>query len=173
MIKMFRERMHHGMMRERAYNLKEIVDFLGINKDWDVADLGAGDGYFSKEFLKYARSVTAIDIDIDCCSDELKEMGIKTIKADLCKYSVGKYHLLFMANVYHGLRRSCRESILNNMAKMSLKYIAILDFNEKRLFGPPFRVKKEEVIDDFLSVGFKVVKIKDLEFHYLILFEKS
>jgi len=78
-----------------------------------------------------------------------------------------------MANVYHGLRRSCRESILNNMAKMSLKYIAILDFNEKRLFGPPFRVKKEEVIDDFLSVGFKVVKIKDLEFHYLILFEKS
>lgn len=166
------EKMHHGgKMRERAYNLNEIVEFLGIRRDWDVADLGAGDGYFSREFVKYAGSVTAIDID-DTYFPEMQALGIKTVKADLCTYSEGKYHLLFMANIYHGLRRTCRDALIKNIENMCSGYLAVLDFNEKRLFGPPFRVKKEEVIQDFSSVDFRVLKVKDLEFHYLILFEK-
>ncbi len=164
-----KERFHHG---RRMYDLKEIVNFLGINKNMDVADLGAGDGYYSREFIKYAKSVTAIDID-DFYFQEMQSMGIRTVKADLCSYSEGEFDLLFMANVYHGLRRSCREDLLKNMKKMSRRYIAIMDFNEKRLFGPPFRVKKEEVIQDMDAIGFKLVKAHDLEYHYIILFERA
>ena len=163
-----RERFHRGM---RIYNPKQIVDFLGINSDMEIADLGAGDGFYSKEFVKYAKSVTAIDID-DSYFQDIQSYGIKTIRADLCNYSEGQYDLLFMANVYHGLRRSCKESLLQNMKKMSRKYIEIMDFNEKRLFGPPFRVKKEEIIEDMESINFKFKKGLDLEYHYVLLFEK-
>ncbi|PMP74450.1 MAG: hypothetical protein C0180_04060 [Aciduliprofundum sp.] len=164
-----RERFHRGI---RIYDLGSIIDFLGINGDMDVADLGAGDGYYSREFVKRARSVTAIDID-DSYFQDLQSLGIKTVRADLCSYSQGSFDLLFMANVYHGLRRTCRENLLKNMEKMSRRYIAIMDFNEKRLFGPPFRVKKEEVISDMQQIGFRPLKTLDLEYHYIILFERA
>ncbi|MGC8564926.1 MAG: class I SAM-dependent methyltransferase [Thermoplasmata archaeon] len=168
--------MHHGMhhgqrMRESAYDLKEIIDFLEIKKDWDVVDLGAGDGYFSKEFIRYAKSVTAVDID-STYFNEMNSYGIKTIKADLCTFAEGSYDLVFMANVYHGLRRECKENILENIKKMSKKYFAIMDFNDVRLFGPPMRVKKEEVIQDLERYGFKFYKEKDLKYHYILVFEK-
>lgn len=167
--------MHHGhggRMRDSAYDLKEIIDFLDIKREWDVADLGAGDGYFSKEFIKYAKSVTAVDID-PTYFDDMNALGIKTIKADLCSFASGSYDLIFIANVYHGLRHECRENILENIKKMANKYVAVMDFNELRLFGPPMRVKKEELISDFEAYGFKLYREKDLKYHYLLIFEKS
>ncbi|MDP8011517.1 MAG: class I SAM-dependent methyltransferase [Thermoplasmata archaeon] len=173
---MFDEKMHFrhhhgGRMRDSAYNIKEIIDFLEIKNDWEIADLGAGDGYFSKEFVKYAKSVTAIDID-NSYFDEMNSLGIKTIKADLCKFDQGKYDLTFMANVYHGLRLECKENLLENIRKITKKYFAIMDFNELRMFGPPMRIKKDEVIKDLESQGFKLYKEKDLKYHYLLVFEK-
>lgn len=172
------QHMHHGMhhghgrrMRESAYDLNEIVKFLDIQNDWDVADLGAGDGYFSKEFIKYAKSVTAVDID-DTFFNEMNSLGIKTIKADLCKFSEGNFDLIFIANVYHGIRMECKDSFLNNIKNMAKKYVAIMDFNELRMFGPPMRVKKEDVIKDMAKYGFVIYKEKDLKYHYLLIFEK-
>jgi hypothetical protein len=98
--------------------------------------------------------------------------GIKTVRADLCEPQEGRYDLVFMSNVYHGLRRQCGEAVLSNFERMSRRYVAIMDFNEKRLFGPPFRVKKEDIIDDMEKHEFKLVKSKDLKFHYLLLFIK-
>jgi tRNA A58 N-methylase Trm61 len=42
----------HTHIRQGAYDIKEIVEFLGINKEWDVADLGAGDGFFQKNLQR-------------------------------------------------------------------------------------------------------------------------
>ncbi|MGC8557911.1 MAG: class I SAM-dependent methyltransferase [Nitrososphaeria archaeon] len=161
----------HNHMRQRAYDIKEIVEFLGIDKEWDIADLGAGDGVFSREFAKVARTVIAYDIN-DKYFNEMQNEGIKTVKADLCEPQEGKYDLVFMSNVYHGLIRRCSEAVLSNFERMSKKYVAIMDFNEKRLFGPPFRVKKEEIIGDMEKHGFELIKSKELEFHYLLLFRR-
>ncbi len=174
---MFDERMygrHHGhgaRMRDKAYDINEIMDFLEIKRDMDVADLGAGDGYFSKEFIKFAKSVTAIDID-NTYFKEMNELGIKTVQSDLCKYSEGSFDFTFMANVYHGLRLGCKESLLKNIEKITKKYFAIMDFNEARMFGPPMRVSKDEVIKDLEKHGFRLLKEKDLKYHYLLVFEK-
>jgi len=36
----------HDRMKHAVYDIKEIIDFLGIHNEWNVADLGVGDGFF-------------------------------------------------------------------------------------------------------------------------------
>jgi hypothetical protein len=103
----------------------------------------------------------------------LQKAGVKTIRADLCRGQDGIYDLLFMANVYHGIRRACKDAILNNFKMMTRKYVAIMDFKEDTFFGPPFKIKKEEVISDMEKHGFTLVRSKDLRFHYITLFKKQ
>ncbi|MGC8593407.1 MAG: class I SAM-dependent methyltransferase [Nitrososphaeria archaeon] len=162
---------HHGGHGMFAYDINEIVEFLDIKEGMKVADLGAGDGRFSYAFKEKGAIVYAFDVD-DYYFKDMQAKGINTVKANLCKGINGDFDLVFMANVYHDLVRECKESILESL-KIIAKSIAILDFNEKRLFGPPWRVKKEEAIEDMKKIGFELVKQKDLPYHYLLLFNKK
>jgi len=162
---------HHGGYNRFAYDINEIIDFLDLNEGMKVADFGAGDGRFSYAFKEKGAVVYAFDAD-DYYFKEMEEKGIKTIKINLCEKIDGEFDLVFMANVYHDLVRECKDSILENLKRIT-KLIAILDFNEKRVFGPPWRIKKEEVINDMKKIGFELVKQKDLTYHYLLLFNKK
>ncbi len=161
---------HHGL-RRFAYDVNEVVDFLEIKPGMRVADLGAGDGYFSKAFKEKGAEVYAFDID-DYYFEEMQKQGIKTVKADLCGEIEGSFDLAFLANVYHDLAYECRSSILNNLKRVAKK-VAILDFKEGVPFGPPWKIKKEEVIKDLEGAGFELEKEKDLRFHYLLVFKKK
>ncbi len=168
-------RKHGARMRDSAYNVDEIVTFLGIQQGDKVLDLGAGDGFFSKEFKKITDDVTALDIDDEYFND-LEKLGIKTIKEDICNYDEGHYNLIFIANVYHGIRNMCREKLLENLNKMAKKYVAIVDFNpERTMFGPPssIRISKEKIIEEFQQKGFKLLKEKYLKYHYLLIFNRD
>jgi 16S rRNA A1518/A1519 N6-dimethyltransferase RsmA/KsgA/DIM1 with predicted DNA glycosylase/AP lyase activity len=165
-------RKHGAGMRDSAYNVEEIVEFLGIKQGDNVLDLGAGDGFFSKEFKKITDNVTALDIDGEYFN-ELEKLGIKTIKSDICEYHDGLYDMIFIANVYHGIRNVCKDKLLENLNKMAKKYVAIVDFNpERTMFGPPssIRISKEKIIEEFQQHNFKFVKEKDLKYHYILIF---
>lgn len=162
---------HHGRNSTFAYDINEIVNFLEIKEGMKVADLGAGDGRFSYAFKEKGAVVYAFDVD-DYYFKEMQEKGINTVKKNLCEGIDGEFDLVFMANVYHDFVRECKGSILESL-RLVAKSVAILDFNEKRLFGPPWRVKKEEAIADMNKIGFELVKQKDLQYHYLLLFKKK
>ncbi|MGC8584673.1 MAG: class I SAM-dependent methyltransferase [Thermoplasmata archaeon] len=163
---------HHENRRNASFDLDEIINFMEPDSNMEIVDLGAGDGYFSMSFLNKYKSVTAVDI-YDGFFNKLNELGIKTIKADLCNFDQGSWDVSFMANVYHGLRRDCRENLLNNIYSITKKYFFILDFNPNvDFFGPPFKLKKETVISDLNSAGFRYIKDRDLKYHYIIKFEK-
>ncbi|MGC8580783.1 MAG: hypothetical protein ACP5MW_00335 [Thermoplasmata archaeon] len=130
---MHRHHWYGALMRPNAYDIKEIMGFLEIKKEWDIVDLGC-DGFFSKGFFKYGKSFTAIDINPTYFT-ELNKLGIITKKANLCNFSEGGYDLTFMSNVYHGSRQGCKESVIKAIGNITKKYFAIMDFNEKRLFG--------------------------------------
>ncbi|MGC8496704.1 MAG: class I SAM-dependent methyltransferase [Thermoplasmata archaeon] len=168
-------RKHGARMRDSAYNVDEIVKFLEIKQGDKILDLGAGDGFFSKELKKITNNVTALDIDDEYFS-ELEKLGIKTVKEDICKYDYGLYDLIFIANVYHGIRNMCKEKLLENLNKIANKYVAIVDFNpERAMFGPPssIRISKEKIIEEFQQHNFKLVKEKDLKYHYLLIFKRD
>ncbi|MCL5976042.1 MAG: class I SAM-dependent methyltransferase [Candidatus Parvarchaeota archaeon] len=154
---------------------KSIIDFLDIKKGYSIIDIGGRDGFFSKKMLEKSENVTVLDLN-DIYFDELKQAGIKTVKADICDYSSGSFDLVFMSNVYHDLVQECRDKALKNINKIAKRYIAILDFKpEDTMFGPPvsIRLSKDKVINDMKSIGFKLVKEKELKFHYLLLFERE
>lgn len=156
-------------------NDKTIIDFLDIKKEYRIIDVGGRDGFFSKKMLEKTNDVTVLDLN-DMYFDELEKAGIKTIKADICDYSSGSFDLVFMSNVYHDLVQECGDKALKNISKIAKRYIAILDFKpEDTLFGPPIsiRLSKERVISDMQSIGFKLVKERELMYHYLMLFERK
>lgn len=154
---------------------KSIIDFLEIKKGYSIIDIGGRDGFFSKKMLEKTDNVTVLDLN-DIYFDELKKVGIKTVKEDICDYSAGSFDLVFMSNVYHDLVQECHDKALKNINKIAKRYIAILDFKpEDTMFGPPvsIRLSKDKVINDMKSIGFKLVKEKELKFHYLVLFERE
>ncbi|MGC8533742.1 MAG: class I SAM-dependent methyltransferase [Candidatus Parvarchaeum sp.] len=156
-------------------NDKTIIDFLNIKRGHSVIDIGGRDGFFSKKMLEKTDDVTVLDLN-DMYFGELKQAGIKTIKADICDYSSGSFDLVFMSNVYHDLMQECNEKALENIGKIAKRYIAVLDFKpEDTMFGPPvsIRLSKEKVEEDMKSIGFKLIKEKELRYHYLLLFERK
>jgi len=164
---------HHGQRRMLEESM--VLDFLdeALRGSCSVIDLGCGDGYFTKMFLKKCSKVACADLD-DTHFGELSSMGIETFKADICTFNQGTYDLVFMSNVFHDLVRSCGESFYENLRQLSRKYVAILDFKLDTPFGPPkfVRIPKEKVIEILQPWGFRFVKEKDLGTHYFLLFEK-
>ncbi|MCL4396937.1 class I SAM-dependent methyltransferase [Candidatus Parvarchaeota archaeon] len=154
---------------------RNIVDFLEIKNGYSIIDIGGRDGFFSKKMLEKTNDVSVLDLN-DMYFDELKQAGIKTIKADICDYSSGSFDLVFMSNVYHDLVQECGNKALKNINKIAKRYIAILDFKpEDTMFGPPvsIRLSKEKVIADLESIHFKLLKEKELKYHYFLFFERE
>ncbi len=164
---------HFGNHRRRNFDENAIIEFFDLPENCSVLDLGCGDGFFTRMFLKKCKDVTDVDLD-DSNFEELNRMGIKTYRSDICNFNQGKYDLIFMSNVYHGLAWDCNESFYRNLHEMSKKYLSILDFKMETMFGPPksIRIPKEKIIENFESHGFKFIKEKDLNTHFLLLFEK-
>jgi len=165
---------HFGQHRRRNSDENAILEFFDFSENCSLLDLGCGDGFFTKMFLKRCRNITGVDLD-DSYFEELQKVGIMTYRSDICSFNQGKYDIIFMSNVYHDLAWKCDGSFYKNLYEMSKKYLAILDFKMETAFGPPKRIRlpKERIIENFESHRFKFVKEKDLNTHFLLLFEKA
>lgn len=160
-----------GGMRNASFNEDEIIGFLGIKEHMSVLDLGAGDGFFAKMFVNIGAEVTAVDRNSEYFED-MNDLGIATKKGDICTFDEGKYDLVFIANVLHDL--DCHATLPNNLSKMVKNELAILEFKEDTPFGPPsdIRLSPEDVGGIFEPAGFKLIKQKELKYHYIMLFRK-
>ncbi|MEM3019775.1 MAG: class I SAM-dependent methyltransferase [Candidatus Micrarchaeaceae archaeon] len=158
-----------GRMRNASFNEDEIIGFLGIKEHMSVLDLGAGDGFFAKMFVNRGAEVTAVDRNSKYFED-MNDLGIATKKGDICTFDEGKYDLVFIANVLHDL--DCHATLPSNLLKMVKNELAILEFKEDAPFGPPsdIRLRPEDVEGIFEPAGFKLVKQKELRYHYIMLF---
>lgn len=153
----------------------KAITLLSIKNNESVIDIGGRDGFYAKHILSLTNNVTVLDLN-DAYFEELENEGIKTIKADICEYSIGSYDIVFMANVYHDLVNECGLKALENIEKIVRKKIAILDFKpEASEFGPPLsiRLDKKRVINDMKKINFKMVREEDFISHYFLLFERN
>lgn len=167
-------RRFHG---RRPFDIDDeaVVNFLDISKGMKVLDVGGADGYYSVKIAARGADVTLIDAH-DYNFKELNKVGIKTIVKDFCSFNDSKFDLIFMAHVYHDLFHLCDGRTLENISKITGRYVANLDFTKEDFgFGPPvsMRLEKGEVVKHMKSIGFRLKKDMDIPYHYVQLFERE
>lgn len=158
-------------MRKDSFNDDEIMEFIGVGKGMSVLDLGTGDGFFAKMFADRNAAVTAVDKN-DQYFDDMNDAGVSTKKADICGFNEGTYDIVFMANVLHDL--DCKDAVAKSIYSMDKGILAIIEFKRDAPFGPPvdIRLSPEDVSSIFKAAGFKQSRMKELRYHYIMVFEK-
>jgi predicted methyltransferase len=170
---------------------KAVIAALKLKRNENVADIGAGSGYFS---FRIARAVPggkvyAIDISpgmlayINNKTKRERITNIKTIRSTTNDPSIPRnVSMVFMCDVLHMVsdRTSDRASWLKKLGdevKRGTKLV-IIDYKMGKLpVGPPERIKipADKVISMAENAGFKLLR-KDtgmLPYQVYFLFEKS
>lgn len=164
-----------------------VVDSLGLKLGDEVADLGAGSGYFT---IRLAREVGAtgkvyaVDLDpklleyIERRAKEEQLENIQTILADPNDPKLGSnsVDLIFICDVLHHINdRAIYYPLLSRALRPSGRLVNI-DFHKRKLpVGPPeeMKIDRKEMIKEVEPAGFNLAKEFDfLKYQYFLVFER-
>jgi len=166
---------------------EEVIDKLELKLGDDVADLGAGSGYFT---VRLARAVGpsgrvyAVDTDprmlayIERRAEEDQLDNIQTILADPDDPKLGSasVDLIFLCNVLHHISNRGRYYPLLAEALKPGGRLVNIDFHKRKSpLGPPVeeRIAKKDVVKEVRPAGFRLVKEFDfLKYQYFLVFER-
>jgi len=162
--------------RKELMPIDKVSDFLCIDSDTLIADVGCGVGYFSIPFSNIAREVYAVDIS-EIMINELKirvsQENIRILLGDFSSFlDEDSLDIFFTSTVIHEL--DDLSDFTNNAYKCVKKggYIAYLDFMKKEMpFGPDYdkRVSSDDLMSLFKSMGMTDIEMITLsETYYLV-----
>lgn len=159
----------------------EVIEALGLKPDADVADIGAGTGYFSTRLAHMVPKgrVYAVDTEPDMVkylTERAKRAGLKNlipVKATPSDSLLPrKVDVAIMVDVYHHIDN--RTDYFRKLAG-SLKpggRVAIVDFRMDSPEGPPkeVRMPPDRIKAEMKSAGYDLVKEYDFlpKQHFLI-----
>lgn len=163
-----------------------VIDSLGIKLGDDVADLGAGSGYFTTRLAQVVGptgNVYAVDVDpqmlayIERRAKEEQLENLQTILAEPHDPKLGSssVDLIFICNTLHHI--SAREKYYPLLAQ-ALKpggRLVDIDFQKRDSpVGPSLEVRlaRKDVIKELEAAGFRLIKEFDfLKYQYFLVFE--
>lgn len=164
----------------------QVLEALGLRPGQDVADIGAGTGYFSVRFAQAVGpggQVFAVDIDqglIDHLNERAKDAGLSNLKAVLAAPDdplLGKKSLdiVFVCDVIHHVQdRQGYFAKLSGALRPGGR-LAIVDFYKRETpVGPPVAMKiaREDLISELREAGFVLAQAFDfLPHQYFLVFE--
>lgn len=165
---------------------EDVIARLDLKPGDEVADLGAGSGYFT---LRMAREVGptgrvyAIDTDpamlefIEKRAEEEELENIQTVLADPDNPKLGSesVDLIFICDVLHHISNRQRYyPLLARALKLGGRLVNI-DFHKRKLpVGPPeeMKIAKKDIIREAGPAGFHLVKEHEfLKYQYFLVFE--
>jgi ubiquinone/menaquinone biosynthesis C-methylase UbiE len=171
---------------------ESVLFEAGLKVGQNVADLGAGSGFYALAAAKIVGSEGAVHVadvkesSLDHVVAEARMHGhksIKTYRCDLdeneirsCKLPEGQCHMVILANILHEVENR------NNLLKHSYEMLqtggrlVVVDWNKTTsYFGPPAekRISEEEAKKLVTGSSFKFIKnlIAD-DYHFALVFEK-
>jgi predicted methyltransferase len=167
-------------LREKAVKLPEILDALGISAGSRVADVGAGEGFFTARMAKKvgpAGRVYAVDIDDKFAIPKLKELVEKQSLANVSvihsepadpKLPSGGLDAALMVIVYHEVEpyREMLTHVLESL-KPGGRFVVVDNMPHKTMSRPRADQTKNHVLSpevaelEFRTVGFEVVARRD------------
>jgi arsenite methyltransferase len=158
----------------------EVVTALGIKATDDVADIGAGTGYFARRFARHASRVYAVDIDENLLAIVRKDApaNLTTVLAapDDPRLPERSVDIIFFCDVLHHIHNRGGYYLKLARALKPGGRIVVIDFYKRPLpVGPPpsMKLAEQEVIAELGDAGFALVKRLDiLPYQYYLFFER-
>ncbi|MEA3255283.1 MAG: class I SAM-dependent methyltransferase [Candidatus Altiarchaeota archaeon] len=177
------------MFNRKASNPKsrpdEILNALALQPGQNIADIGAGGGYFTLRFADAVGGggrVYAVDTNpefLEFIRDNAKEKGLSNVETihatgNTLNLPEKSSDLVFMRNVYHHL--SNRTEYFRNL-RGALKpggKVVVIDyknqgfFSFRRFFG--HHTPKETIMDELNDAGYDLMQEHDIlpEQHFLV-----
>lgn len=164
-----------------------VIESLRIRPGDDVADLGAGSGYFTIRLAQVVGpggKVYAVDVDpqvleqIEHRAQEQQLDNIQTILADPQDPKLGSssVDLIFICNTLHHIsKREQYYPLLARALKLGGRLVDI-DFQKRSLpVGPSTEMKiaKTDAIKELEAAGFRLEKeFRFLRYQYFLVFER-
>jgi predicted methyltransferase len=174
--------------RDEWQKPEEVVKSINLKPGDVVADIGAGNGYFTKYFVK-AVSPGGKALGLEIISSPVKYMKYvadklesniyeaRLIKPDDPELEPGSVDVVFLCIAYHDMKIN-RVDYFKRLSKSLKKNgrVVIVDWYNKSL-GPPVpqrvghTLSKEVVIEEFREAGYKLTQDKDfLQYQYYLEF---
>lgn len=145
-----------------------------------IADLGCGEGYYCDFFRVYASRLYCVDIDEAAIEEVRRRFGnygnITILNEDIISTSIpsDSVDLAFMSNVFHDIED--KEAVVkevNRILKPGGRLI-IIEFKKDVMFGPPFKLRPEEVEQYFNKWGFIREDYAEVSpYHYMLVLKKA
>ena len=169
----------------------QVLEALGLRPGQDVADIGAGTGYFSVRFAEAVGpggKVFAVDIDqglIDHLNERAKDAGLSNLEAVLAApwlwalddplLSEKSLDIVFVCDVIHHVQdRQGYFAKLSGALRPGGR-LAIVDFYKRETpVGPPVAMKiaREDLISELREAGCVLAQEFDfLPHQYFLVFE--
>ncbi len=166
----------------------EVVKALALKPGQNVADIGAGTGYFTRRFAAaVAPSGTAIGLDVepgmvDYMNSDAKKLKLanysaRVVKPDNPGLAPASMDVVFFCDALHHIDDRI---VYLKRIKAALKpggRVADVDFKEGNLpVGPPpqHRLARAKVIDEFAQAGYRLAREHDfLPYQYFLEFEPA
>jgi len=169
-IRHFRERMFNRKASDPKNRPDQILETLALRPGQNIADIGAGGGYFSLRFAEAVESegkVYAVDTDeesLDFLASEAKERVLDNIETVLVTEGSlplpeRSLDLVFMRNAYHHLtdrvqylrRLAC---LLKPCGRVAIvEYRGAAPFSFRGLFR--HYVPQERIVDEMEKAGYR------------------
>ncbi len=166
----------------------EVIYKLDIKPGDEIADLGAGSGYFTLRLARevgQAGRVYAVDTNpemlryIEKRAEEEQLDNIQTILADPDDPKLGSrsVDLIFICDVLHHISNRERYYPLLAQALRLGGRLVDIDFYKRKLpVGPPVEMKidKKVAVNEMERAGFRLVRENDfLKYQYFLIFERE
>lgn len=155
--------------RDRQMKPVEILQLMGVRAGQVIADIGAGDGYFTRRFAAAVGPTgKAIGIEIDPAS--VRAMTVDAQRRGLTNYEARlappddallapqSVDVIFLRNVFHEIESRAAYFSKARAALKPLGRVVIIDFEGKGAHAIP----KQETITTLQQAGYKLVKEHDL-----------
>lgn len=165
-------------------NPNQILNFVEIKRHFVAADLGCGTGFFTVPLSLKVKKVYGIDVQkemLGVLGDKMKKLRIRNIELLLSTPNEiplenESVNLLISVNTLHEFED--KDKIADEMRRVLKKggRLLIVDFKrEDTGFGPPVRIRtpKAEAIRLFEKNGFALSNLKELSYHYVLVFVKD
>ena len=174
---------YEGFRRDAWQKPDEVVAALGIEPGDQVADIGAGGGYFTfrlADAVGEAGRVYAVDVDDDMIGylrERVADEGHPQVEVVRGEYGDpllpdGRIDLVFSCDTYHHLegRTQYFSDLRADLAPGA--QVAILELNDVSFFARTFghMTPKQTIVDELGAAGYRLVADHDLidRQHFLV-----